>query len=83
MKTAEIKLDLHNKIDSAGSKQLKEIYGLVLNYLNSNYSAEEWDTLTEAQRESITEGLTQANAGLGKPLSEINQRLRKKYGIND
>ena len=83
MKTAEIKLDLHNKIDNAGSKQLKEIYGLVVNYLNSNYSTEEWDTLTDAQRESITEGLTQAEAGLGKPLSEINKRLRKKYGIND
>ncbi|MBS1521005.1 MAG: hypothetical protein JST50_08420 [Bacteroidetes bacterium] len=83
MNTAEIKLDLHNKIDNAGSKQLKEIYGLVLNYLNSNYSVEEEDTLTEAQRASIDEGLAQAEAGLGKPLSEINQRLRKKYGIND
>ena len=83
MKSAEIKLDLHNKIDNVAGKQLKEIYGLVINYLNSNDTIEEWDTLTEAQRESITEGLTQAEAGLGKPLSEINKRLRKKYGIND
>jgi len=81
MKTAEIKLDLHNKIDSAGSKQSKEIYGLVLNYLNSNYAIEEWDTLTEAQRASINEGLAQAEAGLGTPASEVIRKIRKKHGL--
>jgi hypothetical protein len=35
MKTAEIKFDLHNKIEKVATKELKDIYGLVMNYLNS------------------------------------------------
>lgn len=41
MKTAEIKLDLHNNVDSVAGDQLKEIYGLVMNYLNANSTTEE------------------------------------------
>ena len=82
MKTAEIKLDLHNKIDNAASKQLKEIYGLVINYLNSNDTIEEWDTLTEAQKNKITQGLEQADAGLGTPAKDVIKRAREKYGLN-
>ena len=82
MKTAEIKLDLHNKIGSAGSKQLKEIYGLVLNYLNGNSTIEEWDTLTEPQKKKIMAGLEEANAGLGTPAKDVIKKAREKYGLN-
>jgi predicted transcriptional regulator len=81
MKTAEIKLDLHNKIDNVASKQLKEIYGLVINYLNSNNTVEKWDALTEAQKNKIMQGLDQADAGLGTPAKEVI-KAREKYGLN-
>jgi predicted transcriptional regulator len=77
MKTAEIKLDLHNKIDNVASKQLKEIYGLVINYLNSNNTVEKWDALTEAQKNKIMQGLDQADAGLGTPAKEVIKRARE------
>ncbi|MDB5154509.1 MAG: hypothetical protein JWR54_3260 [Mucilaginibacter sp.] len=82
MKTAGIKLDLHNKIDNVASKQLKEIYGLVINYLNSNNTVEKWDSLTEAQKKKIMQGLDQADAGLGTPAKEVIKRAREKYGLN-
>jgi len=82
MKTAEIKLDLHNKIDNVASKQLKEIYGLVINYLNSNNTVEKWDALTETQKNKIMQGLDQADAGLGTPAKEVIKRAREKYGLN-
>ncbi|HTK21493.1 MAG TPA: hypothetical protein VL442_18365 [Mucilaginibacter sp.] len=82
MKTAEIKLDLHHKIDNAGSKQLKEIYGLVLNYLNGNSTTEEWDSLSDAQQKKIIQGLEEANAGLGTPAKDIIKKTREKYGLN-
>ncbi len=40
MKTAEIKVDLHNKIENAATEQLKELYGLITNYFNSSQSDE-------------------------------------------
>jgi len=82
MKEATLKVDLLDKIEHADFNQLKEIYGLVTNYFNSNESIEEWDTLTEPQKKLISKGLEQADAGLGTPLKEVNKRLREKYGLN-
>jgi predicted transcriptional regulator len=83
MKTVDIKSDLHHKIDRAATKQLKDIYGLIINYLNGHSATEEWDSLSEKQKDAINTGLKQADAGLGKPITEVNQKLRSKYGIND
>jgi len=83
MKTAEIKLDLHNKIDSVAGNQLKEIYGLVMNYLNANSTTEEWESLSAPQKKKIMQGLEEANAGLGTPAKEVIKKAREKYGLND
>ena len=82
MNVAEIKTELHEKIDHADSKQLKEIYGLLINYFNGQESEEEWDTLSDSQKDAINEGLEQAEAGLGEPAEEVIKRLRNKYGLN-
>ncbi|HVV55637.1 MAG TPA: hypothetical protein VHC47_09950 [Mucilaginibacter sp.] len=78
----EIRTDLHEKIEHADGKQLEEIYGLLMNYFNGQYSIEERDTLTANQKEAINEGLAQAEAGEDEPVSELTNRLRSKYGLN-
>lgn len=82
MNVTEIRTDLHEKIERADTNQLKEIYGLLINYFNGQYSIEEWDTLTANQKEAINEGLAQAEAGEDEPVSELTNRLRSKYGLN-
>ena len=83
MNVAEIRTDLHDKIEHADSNQLKEIYGLLINYFNGQYSPEEeWDKLSDAEKDAINEGLAQAEAGLGEPFENVSKRLRNKYGLN-
>ena len=82
MKSAEIKLDLHDKIEHANFEQLKELYGLITNYFNSRQSDEEWESLSTAQKKKIIHGLEQADAGLGTPLKEVIKGAREKYGLN-
>jgi|GEM_PF-408257 len=83
MTTAEIKTDLHEKIDHADTDQLKEIYGLLLNYFNGQYSPEdEWGSLPEHQKTRILKSLEQAEAGLGKSADEVIKNARHKYGLN-
>ncbi|GAB3933002.1 hypothetical protein [Mucilaginibacter myungsuensis] len=36
MKAEAIKIDLHDKINHANPNQLKDLYGLVVNYLNGS-----------------------------------------------
>jgi hypothetical protein len=83
MKAAEIKLDLLKQIDGMNVHQLKDIYGLLQNYFNSNNNTEEWEILTTQQKEKIENGIIQADAKITKPANEVINRLKKKYGLND
>jgi len=82
MKAAEIKVDLYEKIEHADFKQLKELYGLITNYFNSSQSDEEWRSLSDPQKKKITQGLEQADAGLGTSAKEVIKGAREKYGLN-
>ncbi|WP_295671615.1 hypothetical protein [uncultured Mucilaginibacter sp.] len=83
MEAAELKIELIDKIEHADFKQLREISGLLINYFNSQYDPTEgWDALPESHKEAINEGLEQLDAGLGVPFKEVNERLKKKYGLN-
>jgi hypothetical protein len=82
MEEATLKVELIDKIEHADFNQLREISGLLTNYFNSQVSIEEWDLLPESHREAINEGLEQLDAGLGIPFKEVNDRMRKKYGLN-
>jgi hypothetical protein len=83
MNVAEIRTDLHEKIEHADSNQVKEIYGLLINYFNGQESVEEeWDTMSEYQKSRILKSLEQANAGLGTPVEDAVKKIRNKYGLN-
>jgi len=82
MEEEALKIDLLEKIEHADTVQLKELYGLVINYFNSTQSDEEDDSLSESQKKILYKSLEQADAGLGTPLKQVNERLRAKYGLN-
>jgi hypothetical protein len=82
MEEATLKLELYDKIEHADIKQLKEIYGLIIDYFDGQEPLGEWDSLPEYQKERIEESIRQADAGLGTPARDIIQRTREKYGLN-
>ncbi len=82
MKAAELRSDLLHKIEELNFNQLKDIYGLFQNYLNSKESVEDWDELTLPQQKKIKAGIEQDNAGNTKPVAEVISRLRQKYGLS-
>ena len=82
MSTAELKNELHEKIDHADDTQVQQLYGLMLNYFNGLDDVEEWDSLSKFQQDQINIGLEQAEAGLGSPATEVIRSIREKYGLN-
>ncbi|MES2265462.1 MAG: hypothetical protein V4520_01800 [Bacteroidota bacterium] len=79
MSTAELKNELHEKIDHADDKQVKQLYGLMVNYFNGLDDEEDWDNLSRYQQEQINVGLAQAEAGLGSPADEVLPSIREKF----
>lgn len=82
MNEAAIKTELYDRIEHADEKQIKQIYGLVVNYFNENDEHGDWDSLSPYHKERITKSIEQADAGLGKPAKDILKQARKKYGLN-
>jgi hypothetical protein len=81
MEEAILKIELIDIIENASFKQLQEIYGLLLNYFNSQDTVGEWDSLPEYRKVRMLESIDQANAGFYIPAKEVTEKMRKKYGL--
>lgn len=79
MNPAEIKIDLFRKLDGLKDKNLKEAYGILLNFINSSSHISEWENLSQEQKEAIQLGLKQLDNGEGKNHSQVISNLRNKY----
>lgn len=81
MNNAAIKTELHDRIEHADDKQIREIYGLMLNYFNEN-EENGWDTLSPYHQDRITRSIKQAEAGLGVSAKDVLKQAREKHGLN-
>lgn len=81
MKASEIKVKLFRQIDALDKENLEELYGLFLNFIHGKESTEDWDKLTEIQKQGIEHGVYELNADRGIPNDLVLEELRKKYGI--
>jgi len=79
MNPAEIKINLFRKLDSLKSSNLKEAYGLLLNYINGKNELSDWDILTIEQKEAIMRGVSQLDSGEGKPHTNVISDLRNRF----
>ena len=82
MEVAALKNDLIDRIEHADPNQLKQLYGLMINYFNSLDVIGGEEKLSDYQKKQIEKGLEQADAGLITPFDEVTQKLREKYGLN-
>ncbi len=79
MKTAELKNSICQKIDQLDEKELNEINGIILNYLNQKDNDEEWNKLTEAQKTGLYKAIESVQKGEGILHEDIMNKYRSKY----
>jgi hypothetical protein len=79
MTTSDLKLRIFRQIDAMEKDKLEELYGLLLNYINSQQDATDWDALTEAQKTGIYDAVHEIEAGEGIPNHVVMEKLHSKY----
>ncbi len=79
MNASELKLELFRKLDSLKENRLEEIYGALLNLINSKTEINEWDNLTLEQQKAIHTGIEQLNKGEGRNHKNVMSDFRKRY----
>ena len=84
MEEAAIKDELIEIIEHADSDQLKDIYNLLTNYINSQETEEiGWDSLPDDQKEKIQRSIDQGHAGSVTPVKEVIKMVKERYRLND
>jgi uncharacterized protein YqeY len=79
MKNIELKKSICKKIDQLDERELNEINGIILNYLNQKDNEEEWNKLTEAQQSGIYKAIESVQKGEGILHEDLMNKYRGKY----
>jgi hypothetical protein len=79
MTVADLKLKIFREVDSLEKNQLEELYGILLNFLNEQKDIEDWDKLTEEQKQGIFEAIDEIDTGKGIPHETVMAKMRKRF----
>ena len=81
MDASEIKVKLFRQIDAMDKENLEELYGIFLNFIRGKDSTDEWEQLTDMQKQGIEKGIYELDENQGIPQNIVLEELRKKYGL--
>ncbi len=79
MSTEELKLQIFRQVDTLDRLKLKEFYGVMLNYLNSNKDTAEWIDVSTAEKHGIEEAIMEINDGKGIDNEQVMANMKSKY----
>lgn len=79
MTVADLKLKIFREVDALEKDSLEEVYGLITNYLREQVNVDDWNQLTDHQKEGILETIHDVENGKGHPHTTVMANIRKKY----
>lgn len=75
----ELKHKIINQIDSLDDNILEEFYGLLTNFINSKREINDWDILSDIQKQGIINAISEIDEGKGIPHKQVISNIRQKY----
>ena len=79
MTVADLKLKIFRLVDSLQKNRLEEVYGLLINYIRGHKDIDDWDKLSEEQKQGILDAIEEIDKGKGIPHEKLMASIRKKY----
>ena len=79
MTVSDLKLKIFRQIDSLEKNRLEELYGVMMNYLNSKKDINDWEKLSEAQKKGLLDAIDEIESGKGKSNKAVLDKFHKKY----
>jgi len=79
MTVADLKLKIFRQVDSLQKNRLEEVYGLLINYIRGQKDIDDWDKLSEEQKQGILDAIEEMDKEKGIPHKKLMANIRKKY----
>ena len=78
MNTSDLKINLFRQIDSLDASSLKEFYGVFLNFINQKKEEEEWNLLSESEKNGIIEAIHSLDENKGILHQDVIHSFKSK-----
>ncbi len=78
MNSAELKLELIRNIDKLEKKQLFELSGVVSNMIHGQYGDDDWDLLSQFEKEGILEAIEDLKKNGGIKHETVIKKIRTR-----
>ena len=78
MTVSDLKLKIFRQIDSLEKNRLEEFYGVLVNFINEKRDIEDWEQLTEEQKQGILDAIEELESGKGIPHEKVMENMRMK-----
>jgi len=75
MTASDLKLRIFRQIDALEQNKLEGLYGVLLNYINSQKDVADWEMLTEYQKSGVYDAIQEIEAGEGIPNNVVFEHL--------
>jgi hypothetical protein len=79
MTVSDLKLKIFRQIDSLEKNRLEELYGVLINYINEKKDINDWDKLTEEQKQGIFDAIEEIDLGKGISNEKVMSKIHRKY----
>jgi hypothetical protein len=79
MTVADLKLKIFREVDSLENNRLQEIYGVLINYIRGQKDVDDWEKLSEEQKQGIVDAINEIDSGKGTPHKKVMSRICKDY----
>ncbi len=79
MNTIELKHLLLNHIDSLEKNRLQELYGVLMNYINGQKEINDWELLTDNEKQGIVNAIKEIDDGKGIPHEAVMSEFKERY----
>jgi hypothetical protein len=79
MNSADIKLKIFREVDSMSSSKLKELYGVMHNYINSKKDINEWIGTSMAEQQGVEAAIKELESDKGIAHQDVMHKFRSKY----
>jgi hypothetical protein len=79
MTVADLKLKIFREVDSLEKNRLQEIYGVLINYIRGQKDIDDWNKLSEEQKQGIVDAINEIDSGKGTPHKKVMSRIHKNF----
>ena len=79
MSTEELKLQIFRQVDALDANKLRELHGIMCNFINSNKNIDDWAQMSDSEKQGIEDAISELSQGKCIVHNDVMAKLARKF----